>query len=117
MKFPKNAKLASGLGLILFGLSLILIYFLRSPVREITRGELDQLLQTKGITQGEIVPTPYAGIYHIAGTRKAGGQSQNFSITTHLDEAQVASLFTQAGIKVQMPGEGIRGQWVSIIST
>jgi len=110
MKLSKNAKLVSGIGLALFGLSLILIYLLRSPAHEITLTELDQLIQARGITHGQVIPTPYAGIYHVEGTRQAGGKPQNFSITTHLDETQIASLFAQAGMKVEMPGEGMRRQ-------
>ena len=117
MKLSKKTKLVAGTTLILLGLGLILTCALRAPVKEITRTELDQLVQTKGITEGHIVPTPYAGIYDVEGTRKLGGKLKQFSITTHLDEAQVTSLFAQNTVKVQMPGQGIRGQWVNIIST
>ncbi|MEY2428286.1 MAG: ATP-dependent metalloprotease [Verrucomicrobiota bacterium] len=117
MKISKSAKLVFGIGSFLIAVSLVLIFLLRSPSHEITQAELDQLIQAKGITHGQIIPTPYAGIYHVEGSRTTSGELQNFSITTHLDEAQIASLFAQAGIKVQMPGEGMRGQWVSIIST
>jgi cell division protease FtsH len=62
-------------------------------------------------------PTPYAGIYHVEGTRKAAGKSERVFVTTHLDETQVKSLFEQSGLKVDLPGQGLRGQWVSALST
>jgi ATP-dependent Zn protease len=117
MKLSKKTKVVAGISLILLGLGLILACALRGPVPEITRTELDQLVQTKGISEGHIVPTPYAGIYDVEGSRKLNGKLRRFSITTHLDEAQITTLFGQGGLKVQIPGQGIRGQWVNIIST
>ena len=119
MKYFKNPKLALiGVAVILLSTATIITAcLLHSSVKEISRGELDGLLEAKGISDGQIIPTPYAGIYRVEGIRKAGAKKQKFFVTTHLDEAQVKTLFGQSGIKVQMPGQGMRGQWVNIVCT
>src|SRR2546422_158006 len=119
MKYFKNPKLVLiGVALIVLSLgTIITACLLHSPVKEISRDELDRLLGTRSIADGRVIPTPYAGIYRVEGTRKAGGKTQKFSVMTHLDEAQVKTLFAQNGMKVQMPGQGIRGQWVNIVCT
>jgi cell division protease FtsH len=91
--------------------------WLKAAPSEITRAELASLIQKKEITNGKVQPTLYAGIYHIEGTRKSGGQSESFSITTHLDGDQAKSLFEQNGVTVEMPGQNLRGQWANILST
>jgi cell division protease FtsH len=52
----------------------------------------------------------------VEGNRKANGKLERVYITTHLDEAQVKSLFGQKGVQVDMPGSGVRGQWLNIVS-
>ena len=117
MKHLKNFKLIIGLSLIALGCGLIAGYFLKTPSHEITRAELSQLIQQKQITEGHAIPTPYNGIYRVEGTRKVNGKPENFYVTTHLDETEVKALFAQSGVKIEMPGEGMRGQWVNVIST
>jgi len=56
---------------------------LHSPVKEISRGELDGLLEAKGISDDKSFHA-YAGIYRVEGIRKAGGKTQKFFVTTHL---------------------------------
>src|SRR3954454_16820229 len=116
-KLLKNAWFVSGVGLVFLGITLVSAYCLRTPASEITRGELEQLIAAKGISEGSVTPTPYSGIYQVEGVRNSGGKSGKFYVTTHLDEGQVKALFAERGIKVDMPGQGARGQWVSIVST
>ncbi len=116
MKRLKNLKWIIGVALIIMGCALIAAYFLKTPSHEINRAELSQLIQQHQITDGRAVPTPYSGIYRVEGTREVSGKVEKFYVTTHLDESEVNALFTGTGVKVQMPGEGIRGQWVNIIS-
>ena len=119
MKFFKN------LSFVIPGVLLILVaagaisYGLtqRTPSRKINRVELDQLMQANAIADGRVTPTPYPGIYYLEGTHKAGKQAEKVYITTHLEEAQVQSLLAQNSIKIEMPGQGMRGQWVNIVST
>src|SRR5205814_452249 len=94
MKRLKNPMFIGSLSLMVVGLVvLVSVLVLRSPASEITRAELDELIHAKAITEGRITPTPYAGIYHVAGTRKPNGKPQKFFVTTHLDEAQAKELF------------------------
>jgi ATP-dependent Zn protease len=116
MKFLKYIKLVAGCALIVTGLTLLGIWYFRTPSREITRAELDQFVQAKTLTDGRVRPTPYAGIYHLEGKHKLSGKSERVFVTTHLDEAQTKALFDQSWAKVEIPDQGSRGQWVMILS-
>jgi cell division protease FtsH len=117
MKRLKKSKLIIGLSLIALGCGLIAAYFLKTPSHEITRTELSQLIAQKQITDGHAFPSPYAGIYTVEGIRQVKGHKEKFYVTTHLDDTEVKALFAQSGVKIEMPGAGLRGQWVSILST
>jgi cell division protease FtsH len=117
MKYLKNPKVVVGLALILAGFTLLLVWWLRLPSKEITRTELNQLLQTGTLKDLVATPTPYAGIYHVEGTHKTGARREKVFVMTHFDEADVKALFAQSGLRVDLPGQGLRGQWVSAIST
>jgi cell division protease FtsH len=117
MKHLKNLKLIVGLSLLVLGCGLIGAYFLKSPSHEITRAELTQLIQQHQITDGRVIPTPYNGIYGVEGTRQVNGKAEKFYVTTHLDESEINALYAQNGLKTEMPGQGMRGQWVNVLST
>jgi cell division protease FtsH len=117
MKHLRNKRLLAGIGLILLGLALLATWFFRTPTREITRHELDQLIQAKALEGMVATPTPYAGIYHVEATRKTPKGVEKLFVTTHLDEPQIKALFEQKGVKVNLPGQGMRGQWLSAVST
>ena len=116
VKFLKNTKLVVGSALLVTSLTLLGIWYSRTPSREITRAELDQIVQAKALTDGRVRPTPYAGIYHLEGKHKLSGKSERVFLTTHLDEAQIKALFDQSWAKVEIPDQGIRGQWVMVLS-
>ena len=116
MKFVKKTKFLATVALIVTGLTLLGIWGFRTPSREITRAELDQFVQAKTLTDGSVTPTPYAGIYHVEGKRKLSGKSERIFLTTHLDEAQIKAVFNQSWAKVEIPGQGIIGQWVNVLS-
>jgi len=116
-KFFKNAWFTSGVSLTVLGGALIAAYFLRSPSKEITQTGLEQLWAEQGITEGRVTPTIFPGIYQIDGKRKSHGKLERFFVTAHLDENHVQTLYTQKGIRIDMPGQGARGQWASIVST
>jgi len=119
MKHFKNPKLlVIGIILVLLGAAMIGgALYLRSSSKEISRVELEQLIEAKGITDAQVIPSPYPGIYRVEGTRKIDGKAQNFYVTTHLDEAQVKGVFAQNGVKVEIPGQGLKGQWVNVFCT
>ena len=115
MKFLKNTKLMVGSALLVTGLTLLGIWCFRTPSREITRAELDQFVQAKTLTDGRVRPTPYAGIYHLEAKHELSGNSERVFVTTHLDEAQIKTLFDQSLAKVEIPDQSI-GQWVMVLS-
>jgi cell division protease FtsH len=117
MKFFKNPLFTGGIALILLGITLLLIWFFHTPSHEITRADFEQALRTKTLHGVQVTPTPYAGIFHVEGTQPAGARSEKVFLTTHLDEAQVKALFELSGIKVDLPGQGVRGLWVNVVST
>jgi cell division protease FtsH len=117
MKSLKKFKLIISLSLIALAGSLTAVYFLKTPSHEITRAELSQLIAQKQIKDGHAIPSPYSGIYLVEGTRTVNGKAEKFYVTTHLDDTEVKALFAQSGVKIEMPGAGMRGQWVSILST
>jgi cell division protease FtsH len=117
MKRFKNKWFLSGFCLVLIGLGILSVALLHQPSQEIGRADFETLLQAKAIVFGHIAPTPYSGIYYVEGKRSDTHPNTKFYLTTHLDEAQVKSLFSQQGIKVELPGAGIKGQWVSIFSS
>jgi cell division protease FtsH len=126
MKFFRNPYFLIGIAVILAGIGLIvtsLLQFRDSP-KEISRAELEQLIANKGLIDGRVAPTPYPGVYQVegkrkvgTGIRKAGTQTERIFISTHLDEAQIKSLLEPTSTKMEMPGQSMRGQWISIIST
>jgi cell division protease FtsH len=116
MKFLKNTKLAVGAALIVIALSLLGIWCFRTPSREITRTALDQLVQANALTDGRVMPTPYAGIYYVEGKHKLSGKSEKVFLTTHLDDAQIKALSNQSWAKVAIPDQGVRGQWVNVLT-
>ena len=116
MNFLKNTKLMVGSALLVTSLALLGIWIFRAPAREIARAELEQLVEAKALTDGRVRPTPYAGIYQVEGRLKLPGKSERVFLTTHLDEAQVKALFDQSWAKVEIPGQGIVGQWVNVLS-
>src|SRR6202007_2569222 len=102
----------------LIGLSsgAVAYYFVRPASHEISRAQFETLLSGNRINQGRIVPTPYAGIFHVEGDWQLGGREQPFSITTHLDAEQLKSLAAQPKVVIELPGSGLKDQWLNIVS-
>jgi cell division protease FtsH len=117
MKYLKNVKVVIGISLILAGLAMITAWFFHVPAREISRAEFEQLLNANSVFEPVVAPSPYNGIYHVTGRHKLANKVEKIYITTHLDEGEIKRLFDQKGLKVDLPGEGLRGQWISILST
>jgi len=116
MNYFKKFKWTIVSTLLAIGCGLIAAYFLHTPSHEITRAELSQAIQQHQVTKAQATPTPYPGIYFVDGTRTVDGQTEKFYVTTHLDENEVKALFALNAVKIEMPGQGLRGQWMNIIS-
>lgn len=117
MRYLKNVKLLSAIAVVLSGVVLTLVWFNHVPAREITRPELEQLMQTKALTGVRVSPTPYSGFYHIEANHVTGNHTERVFVTTHLEEAQVKALFDKAEVKADLPGQSLRGQWINLLST
>lgn len=91
-------------------------YFIRPVTADISHAQFELLLNGRLIHQGHIIPTPYAGIFHVLGTWQANGKAQSFSITTQLDTDQLRQLAATQGVVIELPGGGLRDQWVNILS-
>lgn len=117
MRFLRNTKLVIGIALMICGISLILAWLFHLPAREINRSELEQFLASNALSELVAEPSPYPGIYHLEGRHKVGHKPERVYITTHLDEPDIKRLFEQRGLRVDLPGQGLRGQWVSVFST
>ena len=117
MRYLKNVKLLSAIAVVLSGVILTLVWFNHVPAREITRPELEQLMQTKALTGVRVSPTPYGGFYHIEANHVTGNHTERVFVTTHLEEAQVKALFDKAEVKADLPGQSLRGQWINLLST
>ena len=117
MKYLKNPWLVSATGCFLLGLACFTGFFLHTPAKELTPPEFERLLASNELGQTTLSPTPYAGFYRVEGTRKSAGKPAKFYITTHLEDAQVKLLLEKQDAKIDMPGAGLRGQWINIVST
>jgi cell division protease FtsH len=118
MNILNNYKVIGGVALIALGLGLATVAFLRAPARELTPVELTQALTANQLLHAKVRPTPYSGIYSVEGRlKKHEGKTEKVFISTHLPEAQVSALFAQQGVKVIVPGQGLRSNWVNILST
>jgi cell division protease FtsH len=99
------------------GMTLILIWALHVPVREVTGAELDGWLAAKSVSAVQVTPTFFTAVYTVEGKHSMGDRSERFTATTHLDEAQLKSLLAENGAKLNLPGQSLRAQWLNVVST
>ena len=117
IKIPRNRQWVTALALGLAGMILLVAWYAHVPSRELTRAEFSQLLQQEALSEGQVTPTLYAGIYQVEAKLRSRARSERVYITTHLDEAQLAKLFQQKGVQIHLPGQGTRIQLVNVISS
>jgi hypothetical protein len=110
MKSSRNMIWGPALGLSMLGLLFVGLWVFRPHWREITRAELALLIQSHGLSEARLMPTPCAGIYLVEGTRQTAGRPESVFITTHLEAPDVKALSEKSGLKVERPGQGFRGQ-------
>src|SRR5436190_16328996 len=118
MKISRKFGIFLSIVLVAVGLALLIRYRWASPSEEINRARLNQLIQEKLIVSATVAPMPYPGIYSVEGAWKGEGKSGKFTITTHLEEAQVKTLLDGSEAKIDVPGRASnRGQWANILSS
>lgn len=98
-----------GIFIVVLGTVLLLVHFLKMPHKDISQVELDRFLQNHSIESARVTPTPYTGIYMIEGTSMMGNQHGTFSITTHMEQAQMRALLENPAVTIDVPGSGMRG--------
>jgi cell division protease FtsH len=117
MKKSKRFKIVGSL-LVIAALCLSIGRLYHTPTKEFTIQELDTLVTNQKVVRAKVVPTIYDGVYTIEGTFKsAADKLQSFSLTTHLDQARLQRLTEMKDVKIHLPGQGSRAQWVNIIAT
>jgi cell division protease FtsH len=113
----KKIRIIAGISLLLLGAGLIATAIFKTRPHEISRADLSAAIAQKQIVEARAVPTPYNGIYRVEGTRNLSGHSERFTVTTHLTDDEVKTLFAQDAVKIKMPEAGLGGMWLNIAST
>lgn len=106
-----SSLLLSGGAAIITGISF------KTPSREISRVEVAFRIQKREIVGSHVVPTPYSGIYRVEGKFRIGNELENFSVTMPLNEREIETLLSHKAAQIEMPGQGLRAQWINIAST
>lgn len=111
----KNLRFILGIALTLAGVAGILFYSMSIPTKEITRTQLQQLINANAIVAAKVSPTPYEKIFSVEGTENSGKSISKFKITTRLDEAQTAVLLEKSAVKIEIPGKSATALLINII--
>ncbi len=117
MKKSRNLRIVLGLTVALLAIGVGIGFWQHAPAKEITTTELTELIARKEIVSAKVSPTIYTGVYTVEGALKATPKTRDFSITTHLSEADLRALTQLPAVKMEVPGQGSRAQWINIIST
>lgn len=121
----KNLWITGSISLAVIGLVVLSICLFRTPTREIPKAEFEKLIQMKGLKDGRITPTPYAGIYAVEARHEAPApkgkiqkpRAEIVYLSTHLEDYQVRQLLESGQARLDIPGQGMRAQWINIVST
>src|SRR5262245_15421254 len=74
------------------------------PAQEINRAKLERLMEEKAIVSATLTPKSYKDIYQVNGVyqRSLTSPKTDFTITTHLTEAQVQALLDRPASSVDI---------------
>jgi cell division protease FtsH len=91
----------------------------KAPPEEISRARLERLISEKAITEAELTPRPYKDIYEVKGVYQRGLSSPkvDFTITTHLTEAQLQSLLDRPNAQIAVPKTSARARLLELAPT
>jgi cell division protease FtsH len=113
----KNLWVTGAAGLMAIVLTLSSVYFFRTPAREISKAEFERLATARELKDGQLAPTPFAAIYSFEARHKAKDHAENVYLSTRLEDYQVRQLLESGQARLDLPGTGLRAQWINIIST
>src|SRR6266550_530351 len=105
MRKWKKLTVIFAVTVVVIGLGLLSWYRWTLPSDEINRARLTELIDNDLVVSATVTPTFYPGIYTVEGSSKSGAKPGKFSITTHLEEAQVTALLDYSEAKVDVPGK------------
>jgi cell division protease FtsH len=119
MKIKKKQAVITLSSFLLILAGVTFAYYWNLPTHEITRAKLEQIIQSKQVVKGTVIPSSYAGFYTVQGEFRETQDSklQSFKVTTHLDESQLKTLFAVSGISIDTSGSNSKTQWINLIST
>ena len=102
-----------------FGLVLAFTPSTKLLPEEINRPKLERLLANKAIVTAEITPRGYNEIYTVKGTYAKPPQvgEVNFTITTHLNDAQLTALLARNTARIALPRISTRARFMDILPT
>ena len=89
------------------------------PVEEISRTRFAHMVDQKKIVTASVAPQQFQSIYTVTGTyrRHPGGEPVNFTITTHLSEAQLNALLQTTPAAIEVPQLSARMRIWDIVPT
>ena len=102
---------------LIVGLGLFFWPKFKASHEEISRTKLDRLIEEGAIANAEITPRPYSGIYTISGGYLHGFEHRRseFTITTHLSEAQLSELLSRQSVSIAVPKSGTRAKLLDMV--
>jgi cell division protease FtsH len=105
--------------LVAFAVVLALRPSSRIAPEELSQAKLERLLSQKAIASPEITPRVYNGIYSVRGSYRTSKSSAptEFTITTHLSEAQLKDLLASNAARLELPRISTRAKFLDIAPT
>jgi len=110
---------AASLLVLLIGACFAPLFWPRIPTtpEPLSHVRLDSLVAENAISSARVTPLPFTGIYTVTGTyfRGADRRKTDFTITTHLTEAQLNALLAKPTTTIEMPKSGTRAKFWDIV--
>ncbi|MDB6053950.1 MAG: ATP-dependent metalloprotease FtsH [Verrucomicrobiales bacterium] len=92
-----------------------IFYSTRVGQSEVTRTQLQSWIKQDAIIKAEVTPTVYPGIYQVSGERKEGAKTTAFSLSTHLEEAEIKALYENKSVEILIPGQGMKADMIKVV--
>lgn len=91
----------------------------QAPMEEIGRTKLERLIEDKAIVSATVIPKAFKDIYQVVGVyqRFFAGPKVEFTITTHLTEAQVQALLDRPATQLALPQTSSRTRLLELAPT